>query len=205
MSKKNTNGIVTVNHDDNSNGNGESESIEGVDYVITSTGARVDFNSVSPTLIQKTQTAGILPPIPYREVDTAFGEKQKEELTADDLRNDEEKKQWKEYQEETKKVLEKRSTNFIRAIFSKGTKIDDSKIEEWKREQVEDWGWDVPTSPIDLKVEYIRTELVGHPEDEMLIITGVLGKSGIPEKELEDVRTMFRSSLRRGSADQAES
>lgn len=182
-----------------------NEKIEGVDYIITSTGARVDFKTVSPTLIQKSQTAGTLPSVPYREVDTAFGEKQKEELSADDLRTDEEKKQWQEYETATKTVLEKRSSDFIKVIFSKGVEIDDSKIEEWKREQIEDWGWEVPKNPIEARVEYIRSELVGHPEDEMLIITCVLGKSGIPEKELEDVRTMFRSSLRRGSADQAES
>lgn len=181
------------------NGDGEEKG-----YILTSTGAKVETVSVSPMLIQKTQTQGTPPAVPYRENATAFGEAEKEELTKDDLRNDEEKARWKEYIFAMDALNTKRNEDLLRVIFAKGVKVDEAKMEEWKREQVEDWGFDVPSNKIDLKVEYVQTDLIGGPEDMVNIMLDVMGKSGIPEKELENVRTMFRSSIRRDASSETE-
>lgn len=192
MAKQSNNGTA-VKLDDN-------EEVEGVDYVITSKKKRVDLTGVSPTLLQKLQSAGTLPDVPYRETPTVFGENQKEPLTENDLQTDEEKAQWATYISERNTVLAKRHNDFIRAIFAKGTSIDESKIEEWKKEQQEEWGLEVPVGKVDTKVAYIQDELVGTPDDIVNIVTGVLAKVGAPPEAIEEARTMFRGSIRRNPA-----
>lgn len=179
----------------NTNGFDEGP-VEGEDYIITTRGERVDFLAVSNTLLQKTQTQGTLPPVPYREVPTAFGEAQKEELTEDDLRTDEEKAQWAAYVEARDAILEKRNNDFLKAVFIKGTKVNEEKLEAWKKEQVEEWGFELPEKGFDMKLQYIQEEIASDPIDQMNIIVGVLGKSGLPEKEREKMRAMFRGALR---------
>lgn len=188
------------------NGNGvEDGPVEGTDYIITSKGKRIDFIAVSETLLRKTQTSGTLPDVPYRENKLDFGDAvEREELTADNLLTDEEKTQWQEYVTVRDAVAEKRNADFIKAVLTKGTVFDESGIEEWKEEQVEDWGFILPDKKLELRMEYIQMELAPSPEDMMGIITGVLGKSGLPEKELESMRTMFRSALRPDTAVETE-
>lgn len=162
----------------------------------TSLGEHIEFLRVRPILIQKAQSLGDMPPVPYRENMTAFGEAEKEELTAEDLRTDEEKKIWDTYQKEVAKVEELRNTELMRVIFSSGIKFDESKMEEWKREIVEDYGYDLPSNKIDLRFQYVQSELIGKPEDVIEIMVGVIEQSGIPEKEMNDIRATFRSALR---------
>lgn len=175
------------------------------DIFETSKGAKIKLLGVSPMLIQKTQTAGTLPPVPTREMATAFGEAQKDELSAEDLQTDEEKRQWREYEAARDAVLEKRQQNFFRAVFSKGTEVDETEIEDWKREQVEDWGWDVPENRLDVKVEYIQTELITTPEELIELVLAVLEKSNLPEEAMAEARATFRSTLRQSTPESAQS
>lgn len=177
---------------------------ETEDYYTTSTGATVKFLGVSPTFIDKLQNAGTLPEIPVRKYMTEFGEEQTEPMTEEEPKSPEEQAEWDAYVEKRDAILDRRNQNFIRAIFAKGVEVDESHVEEWKQEQEEIWGLEVPTNKVDLKVEYIQNELVGNAEDIINIITGVLGKTGIPEEAMTEVREMFRSSLRRGAVAEAE-
>lgn len=196
---------MSVKKQIHTNGNGTGEAVEGEDYIVTSKGVRIDVQAVSEVLLKKTQTSGVMPPVPYRELKaTAFGESQKEELSAEDLQNDEEKKAWAEYTKARDVVQDKRNNDFLKAIFVRGTVVDEAGIDAWKTEQIEEWGFEIPDKNLDMKLEYIQMELAPSPEDQMKIVLGVLGKSGLPEKELEDMRTMFRGALRKGSTEPTE-
>lgn len=166
----------------------------------TENGTKVILNSVSPLFIQKLQSAGTLPDVPTRQVkldlDGFEPTFQTEHLSEGDLQTAEEEKQWKEYVEERDAVLSKRQNNFMKAIFDKGTTIDIGDIEAWKEDLLY-YELPIPTNPRDMKVEYIQTEVVKSADDMVGIITGVLGKSGVPQEELESVRASFRDSIRR--------
>lgn len=174
----------------------------------TENGHKLILNSISPLFIAKLQSIGTLPDVPTRkvmlELDGLEPTYQIEELSQDDLQDEEEERRWKEYVKERDEVLAKRNTGFMKAIFAKGVTVELGNLEEWKAEQ-EYFGLEIPTHPTDLKVEYIQTEVVGSAEDMVGVITGVLGKSGVPQEELESVRAMFRSSIRRSTPAQIES
>lgn len=167
------------------------------DFYITAKGAKVRFIGVNPTLIDKLNSAGNMPDVPYREIEISeLGEVQKEPLSANDLQTDEEIRQWAEYVEKRDAILQKRNDNFLKAIFFHGVEIDDSTLDEWKQEQEEVWGLEVPNNRVDLKVDYVNSEVIGNAEDLGNMIAGVLGKSGVPKDQLEEMRATFRGALR---------
>lgn len=174
--------------------NKRSEDLE--DYYTTAKGARIRFIGVNPTLIDKLNNAGTLPEVPYRETVIPDIGTEKDPLTANDLQTVEEENQWAEYVEKRDAILSRRNDNFLKAIFFHGVDIDDSTIDEWKKEQEEVWGLEVPSNRVDLKVDYINSEIVGNAEDLGNIIAGVLGKAGVPKDKLDEMRATFRGALR---------
>ena len=171
----------------------------------TSKGIGLELIGISPLLIAKLQNAGELPPVPVRKVPLDFetdedGEPtfQTEELSEDDLQNEEEEKLWKDYIAKRDAVLSKRNDGFLKAIFAKGVNVDLTRLDNWKSD-MEFLELTVPDHPLALKVEYVQTEAIGNTEDMVEIITGVLGESGIPEEDLADIRASFRDSIRRST------
>lgn len=170
------------------------------DIYITSKGKKVRLIGLNPARLEKLQNAGNMPPVPFRLLETDFGESQKEELTADSLMNDEERKQWQEYIEKRNAIETKRSENVMKYVFHDGIAIDDEIIDEWKVEQEEVWGLEVPNNRIDLKVDYINAEIIGNSEDLGEIMAGVMERTGVSAEALDEVRATFRSDLRRNTA-----
>lgn len=180
---------------------------KGQTEYVTENGTVLILNGISPLFIAKLQSVGTLPDVPVRkvklELDGLEDTFQEEPLSEEDLQDDDERRRWKAYVEERDEVLTRRNNGFMKAVFAKGVTVDLANLEAWREDQ-EYYGLTVPTHPTDLKVEYIQTEVVTNAEDMVGIITGVLGKSGIPQEELESVRSMFRGSLRRSSTTEAE-
>lgn len=172
-------------------------------FYTTTRGVKLELLGISPMFIAKLQTGGEIPPTPTRKIATAIADyEETEELSEDDLQNDEEKKIWKEFEEKRDAVLARRQNNFMKAIFDKGVKVDLTDIEAWKLDQ-EFYGIELPTHPTDLKVEYIQTELIGGMEDILQIITGVLSLTGVPKEEMASVEAMFRGALRSNPTEEA--
>jgi hypothetical protein len=143
-----------------------------------------------------------MPDVPTRKVqldfDVAEGDEpvyQDEDLTEDDLRDESERKRWKEYTDTRDAVVEKRNDGFLKAIFSKGVNVDLSNLDLWK-ESMDYLGIEVPENIIAQKVEFIQTEALGNTDDMMEVIIGVLEQSGIGEENLAEVRASFRRSAR---------
>ena len=171
----------------------------------TSTGIGLTLLGVSPMLIAKLHTIGADPEIPTRKMvldfDTPDGEEpavQEEPLSEDDLQDDEERKRWAEYIKAKNAVDSKRNDAFVKAIFAKGVKVDLTRLDQWK-EEMEYFGVEIPTHPLDLKVQYIQTEAVGNAQDMVEIITGVLSQSGVQDEDLKEVKSMFQGAVRRST------
>ena len=180
---------------------------KGQTVYLTANGTELVLNSISPLFIAKLQSVGTLPDIPTRKVkldlDGLEPTYQEEPLSEEDLQTVEEERIWAKYVEERDAVLTRRNTGFMKAIFAKGVSVDLDHLDAWKEEQ-EYFGLEIPEHPTDLKVEYIQTEVITSTDDMIGVITGVLGRSGVPQEELESVRAMFRDSIRRGSTTQAD-
>lgn len=184
-----------------------SEVLQHGKTIFTSKGVALDLIGISPLLIAKLQNAGELPEVPKRKVSLDFamdGEEgendfQEEELSEDDLQDEDERKRWDAYVAKRDAVLTKRNEGFLKAIFAKGVSVDMTRLEDWKMD-MEYFELEVPDHPLALKVEYIQTEAIGNTEDMVEVITGVLGESGIPEEDLAEIRASFRDSIRRNTA-----
>lgn len=175
----------------------------------TEEGKKLILHGVSPLLLQKLQSSGTMPDVPTRktqlDLDGFEPTFQEEPLSEDDLQDDDEKRRWAKYVEERDEVLRKRQDRFMKAIFDKGTSLlEEGDIETWK-EDMEYYELEVPTNPRDVKVQYVQTEIVKNAEDMVGIVSGVLAKSGVPADEVENMRAMFRSSLRRRTVGEIES
>lgn len=171
--------------------------------LVTSTGVALTLVGVSPMLIAKLQSVGKEPEVPTRKMaldfDLAEGDEptyQEEPLTAEDLQDEDERRRWAAYVKQRDALNTERNDRFVKAIFAKGVKVDMTRIDQWK-EEMEYFGIDIPTHPLDLKVEYIQTEAIGNAQDMVNVITGVLGQSGVQEEDLAEVKNMFQRSVRR--------
>lgn len=183
----------------------EVEVIDRGKTYITSKGVALHLQGVSPLLIAKLQSVGVLPDVPTRKMMLDFGEDgadgsyQLETLSEGDLQTAEEEAQWKAYVKERDAVLTKRNDGFLKAIFAKGVEVDLSRLDSWKID-LEYFGIPFPEHPLDQKVDFIQMEAIANTEDMVEVITGVLGQSGVGEEELADVKAMFRGSIRRNTA-----
>lgn len=185
--------------------NGHVNGVNGHNYstpdiYTTSKGKKVKLIGLNPARLEKLQNAGTMPPVPFRLMETELGESQREELTADSLLTDQERKEWKEYIEKRNAIEARRSENVMKYVFHDGISIDDEILEEWKTEQEEVWGLEVPNNRIDLKVDFINAEIIGNSEDLGEIMAGVMERTGVSAEALDEVRATFRSDLRRSAA-----
>lgn len=188
----------------NGNGNGNHESLgeslySTPDVYTTSKGATVRFIGLNPQRLGKLQTAGKEPEVPYREYETDFGDKQKEPLSENDLQNDEERTKWAEYIAKRDALKNKRDENIFKYVFNDGFAVNEDEIEDWKRQEEEEWGLELSNSPIQLRIDFINAKVVGNAQDLAEIMAGVLERTGVPAESLDEVRNSFRSNLRRST------
>lgn len=180
--------------------NGGDENIYTVPEILTtSKGAKVRLIGLNPARLEKLQSAGKMPAKPYREIPNDLGDPQKEFLSEKDLQNDEERALWAEYQEQVAVIERKRNENVMKYVFNDGFAVDESDIEIWKQQEEEEWGLELPASPIQLKMDYINARVVGNAEDLGNIMAGVLERTGVPAEMLDEVRDSFRGTVRQSA------
>lgn len=192
----------------NGNGNSNGYHEEENNYIfpnplITSKGAKVRLIGLNPGRLQKLQTAGKMPEKPFRLIENDLGDPQKELLSANDLQNDEERQKWAEYQEKLAEVENKRNENVMKYVFNDGIEVDTSDIEEWKRQEEEEWGLEVASSPVQLRLDYINARIIGNADDLGNIMAGVMERTGVPADMLDEVKNSFRGTVRQSTAPEA--
>jgi hypothetical protein len=189
----------------NSNGsNGHNGSDDRVytipDVLETSKGTKIRLIGLNPARLEKLQKAGKMPDVPYREIPNDLGDSQKEYLSENDLQNDEERAAWAEYKEKVNIVETKRSENVLKYVFTDGFEpLDMSDMEEWKRLEVEEYGLELPESPVQLKMDYINAKVIGTADDLGNIMAGVLERTGVPAEMLGEIRDSFRGTVRQST------
>lgn len=204
MAKQAVNGFRPGNEPEipasNGQENGREYSIP--DILVTSKGAKVRLIGLNPARLERLQSAGKMPDKPFREMENDLGSSQKEYLSEKDLQDDHERAQWTEYQEKLKLIDDKRNENVMKYIFSEGFDVDDSQIDEWAKEEVEEYGLEVSESRIQRRVDFINAKVIGTADDLGNIMAGVLERTGLPADMLDEVRDSFRGNIRQSTPEE---
>lgn len=168
------------------------------------TGKTVEFVGLSPFEIDEVKSLVRLPQAPTREVETAIaGYVEVEELAADDLRDDEEKKRWTAYAAELQAAKSKRDNLVMEFILTEGIRFEMSDLEAWKSRR-QRWNLPIPEDEREMAVAYVKTAVIGSAADMNKIIEGVLNRQGVSEEVLKAVQETFQRAARRDSAVEVE-
>lgn len=174
---------------------------ETADCVFTSsTGRKITLQGVSPFLVDKVRAGIVFPKPPTYTAATATGEIETYPHDETTLATDEDKKAWAAYQADLAQAQAKSNDTMARLILTRGVVLtipDDG----WREEQ-ESFGIQIPDKPVDLKLHFIMTEVIGNADDLGEIIAQVLGLSTMDERAVEAARSSFRLAIKRYSASQ---
>lgn len=204
MAKQSVNGFRPGHEPKQADGTEGEYEYSTPDVLTTSKGAKVRLIGLNPARLDRLQSAGIMPPVPYREIPNDLGSPQKENLSANDLQSDEEREQWAKYLEECQEVENKRNENVMKYIFTDGFEVDDSQIEEWEKEEVEEYGLEISPKRIQRRMDFINAKVLGTAMDLGNIMAGVLERTGLPADMLDDVRNSFRGNIRKNTLTEAD-
>lgn len=189
----------------NTNGHNKPDSLYSTpDVFTTSTGMQVRFIGLNQQRLETLRNAGKMPEVPVREIKNDLGAApQKEKLSENDLMNDEEKEIWAEYKEKVAAVERRRDENVMKYTFTSGFQVldlTDDKLDEWKQEEEEVWGNEVPGNRVDILLQYINTRVIGNNDDYAEIMAGIMERTGVPADMLDELRSSFRNQVRRSPA-----
>ena len=184
---------------------------DGRVYVTTSTGARVECLAMGDQLM-RVGTAILDPTEPtvpmYTAVSVEGGTEDfphDEKSIQDPKTPDEDRAAWAEYlvakaDHDAKAAANesRRATLRVRFMALRATRVvGHPDLEEWAREQEEEWAIPVPDGETDRLLFYWTTEAVKTQEDGYKVFNGVMAATGLDEEVLDQVEEMFRNSLGR--------
>lgn len=179
-------------------------------FYTTSRGIRVEILAIQ-TLMEKFEASLRLPTVPDElrgiigdampkpdapmyEVKTITGIVEKHLHDATTVTTESEIKAWEQYQSDLTQYNTQRAERQARLICLYGIKFDMPKDDTWAQAQKEILGVDVPTDPIERKLHYINTEVIGGVGD-VLEITKLCSMAGLPEEKLREAEALFRRSM----------
>ena len=165
----------------------------------SSTGRTVKLQAVSPFLIDQVKASVAMPEPPTYTVTTATGGTETWPHDETTLATDDDKKAWAAYKLAVKNAQAIQNDRVARLILSRGVQVDIPN-DGWREFQTE-LGVKVPESPIDLKVHFITTEVIGTPEDLGEIVAQVMGMSTMNERAVGVARDSFRLAIQRNTTE----
>lgn len=163
---------------------------------VTTKGHEITFVPI-PGLLAKAQAGVIMPKVPaysYEDVaGTPVTEPMDEAVAADEKTSPEDKARWDEYQTAQRLAEIERFTGSLDICLKAGIRFEER--EGWEAEH--EWmNIDVPTDPLERRMHYIETEVLGrHAEDTLNILMGVARVSGLNKELIGTAERTFRRAL----------
>lgn len=165
-------------------------------YVCAS-GKEVRFVGLSPFEIDEVKALVPLPEVPTRQIQTAVADYQEvEALSADDLRDEDERQRWAAYETELAAAKAERDRLLMNFLLTEGIEFDLEGMEAWEQKRRR-WNLPVPANEQELKATYVKTAIIGSVADLDAIIQGVMRKQGLDEATLKSVQATFQRAIRR--------
>lgn len=175
----------------------------------TSRGVEVTFHGIA-LLLDKLQDSFRPPDPPTYEtelpgtLDPATGKPRTEThiLDAQSAVTDEDKAALAAYEAKAAEVLNAYNAAMMRLIYLRGITYAEPAGDAWVAEQ-SFLGLEVPLEPIERKLHYIETEVIGTPEDIEQIMLGVMEASSVPQATLDGMQAAFRSAMGQSGRNEA--
>lgn len=166
-----------------------------LEYTTTS-GHKVKIIGVPPFLMDKVSQQTQYPSVPTYTVTTASGVEETHPHDETTLSTDAEKATWSEYvlALETAKLQE--NEILMNTMFLKGIEVDldGPDFQDWVAEQ-RFLGIALPTEKPALKVDYIKSEILGSVEDITKIMSLIMSQSGVSQEVVDQATASFQSAL----------
>jgi phytoene dehydrogenase-like protein len=175
---------------------------------ITSRGVEVIFQGVA-TLLDKLEAVHVIPDPPMYQVplpgtlDSATNLPRTEvhfhnETT---LETEADKAAWAEYLTTKSLAEQKHNDALMRLLFMRGIRYPEPIDDAWIKQQ-EFLGLSVPTDPMERRLHYVQTEVVGTVSDIEQIMLGVMEASSVPQETLAAMRNSFRGQMGLGTGNE---
>lgn len=165
----------------------------------TSRGVEVEFLSIA-VLLDKFQSAHKPPPKPTYKLKNALGADEEHELDEKSLTEKpdqftpEQHAAWQAYLVENAKATDEYNRALTRLLLMRGIVVEIPKTDEWVKQQ--EWlGITVPADPMERRLHYIETEVMGSVADYERVTLGVMSASGVSENLLKQVEDSFRGRV----------
>lgn len=161
---------------------------------ITSSGHRITLSGINNMLLQRVGMTVEFPEVPKYSVETAYGDVEWHDHNETTLETDEDKEAWEQYQQEHLKAQYQQVENVTKLLLTRGVIADVPDEAKWRQEQ-EFFGIELPSDPMELRMHYITTEVIGSEEELVEMLDVIMELSNIPREVLDAAQESFRSGV----------
>jgi len=163
----------------------------------TSRGVKVTFNGIA-TLIDALQSSlnAKKPLPPTYEVKSLAGNSEIHAHDGTTLETEADRAAWSEFQTKLTTWNDESQRSLMRLILLRGISVELPSDTDWEKQQ-EFAGIAIPQDPMEKRMHYLQTEVLGSVADYQAMVVGVMRVSGVPEDLLDQVEASFRRSLGR--------
>lgn len=174
---------------------------DGRKFYPTASGVLVEILGISPLLMQRVGDAfrkkNPEPMPPTYEVETGGGGKEVHYHDEESVETIEEVTAFNAFKEEHKAWRAASQKALLRAVVIKGVTFDMPDDDKWVSDQeLLGLADDIPDDPLERKVYYFETEVVGSVEDMLTLLGGAMGMGGMDQDEVVGTAmNMFRAEV----------
>ena len=173
----------------------------------TTKGIKVTLQAVSKYFIEKMQTQAqeSLPEPPFYTAETIGGGEEKIAHTSDTLKTDEDKKNWEQYQSESKKIADDVGGKVIKYIATQGIRFGNlnTEYEEWL-ELCSDWGVKISDKKSEMRLDFLMQYIFLDEGEFLECIAEIMGLSGTDKEAVAIIKASFRSAVQEAEAAQVQ-
>ena len=154
------------------------------------------INQIDVSLEEKYRRDGEPIEVPTRDVEVLGGGIEKHQLTADNLRNDDERERWNAHIEALNRLRKDQFTRRGLYLLKEGMEFDFDPNGEWVK-RYEEYGLTIPESDIDRLQFYFQNEIARSQAEQAELVQEImrLSMEGIDQQLLRAVEKSFRDRI----------
>jgi hypothetical protein len=161
----------------------------------SSKGVNIPLRAVSQFLIDAMRSSRVQVPVPTYEADVFGGDKEILELDEEIAKAQGREEEWKEYLKDVEQETRVFGIQFNTMIVSEGVDLDAPGLESDWQKKCDRFKIKIPEDPIDRKVFYINTELLGTFDEMGDLMTAIFAASKFSKEVIAKMKGTFRSAM----------
>ena len=113
---------------------------------------------------------------------------------------DEHRAAWAKYLTDSARAESEYNAGMMRLMLMRGVKVEYPSTDDWVKQQTY-LGITVPTDPMERRMHYLETEVLGSQEDYIRVSLGVMAASEATPDLLKQIEDTFRGRVQRDAGD----